>query len=105
MSAEPREPSTVEKRRKTGVLTPFCRNPARVSPAAAPVDSKIPWAAAPRACTTRSGIRSWSKWVIFSRKWKSSSRVGPREPALSEWSVSGSRRPSAVVRCAPPWER
>jgi hypothetical protein len=25
-------------------------------------------AANPRACTTRSGIRSWSKWVIFSRR-------------------------------------
>jgi hypothetical protein len=23
-------------------------------------------------------MRSWSKWKIFSRKWKSSSSVGPR---------------------------
>ena len=43
----------------------------------------------PRACTTRSGIRSWSKCVIFSRRWKSSSNVGPRAPAFSESSVCG----------------
>src|SRR3954464_10472103 len=43
-------------------------------------------------------MRSWSKWVIFSRKWKSSSSVGPRSPALSEWSVSGRRSPWLVVR-------
>ena len=39
--------------------------------------SKKPWAPNPRAWTTRSGIRSWSKWKIFSRKWKSSSSDGP----------------------------
>ena len=33
------------------------------------------------------GMRSWSKWKIFSRKWKSSSAVGPRRPIFSEfWS-------------------
>jgi hypothetical protein len=31
--------------------------------------------ALPRACTMRSGMRSWSKWVIFSRRMKSSSSV------------------------------
>jgi hypothetical protein len=36
---------------------------------------------------TRSGIRSWSNRVIFSRKWKSCSRVGPRPSILSESSV------------------
>ena len=66
-------------------------------------DSNTPWAAAPRACTTRSGMRSWSKCVIFSRRWKSCSRVGPRAPALSEWSVSRSRAPGDVVRNAPCW--
>ena len=47
--------------------------------------SKYPCAADPRACTIRSGMRSWSKWVIFSRRMKSSSSVGPRSPALSEF--------------------
>ena len=50
-------------------------------------------------------MRSWSKWVIFSRRWKSSSSVGPRGPAFREWSVSGSRRPCAVVRYPPAWAR
>jgi hypothetical protein len=31
---------------------------------AVPYDAKMPCAAAPRAWTTRSGMRSWSKWVI-----------------------------------------
>ena len=44
---------------------------------------------APRAWTTRSGMRSWSKCMIFSRRWKSSSSVGPRRPAFSESSVCG----------------
>ena len=34
-----------------------------------PVASKWPNAVAPRAWTTRSGIRSRSKWAIFSMKW------------------------------------
>ena len=50
-----------------------------------------PWAPAPRAWTTRSGMRSWSKCMIFSRRWKSSSRVGPRSPAVSELSASSTR--------------
>ena len=54
----------------------------------------------PRAWTTRSGMRSWSKRVIFSRRWKSSSSVGPRGPALSESSVCGTRTPWSVVRAA-----
>jgi hypothetical protein len=39
---------------------------------------KYPCASEPRARTTRFGIRSWSKWKIFSRGWKSSSNAGPR---------------------------
>ena len=35
----------------------------------------------------------------------SCSSVGPRSPALSEWSVSGSRTPPAVVRYAPDCDR
>ncbi len=68
---------------------------------ARPFATKIPWAPAPRAWTTRSGIRSWSKWVIFSRRWWSCSRTGPRGPAFSEWSVERSRAPCEVVRYSP----
>lgn len=34
-----------------------------------PVASNSPYATKPRAWTTRSGIRSRSKWLIFSRNW------------------------------------
>ena len=44
----------------------------------------------------RSGMRSWSKWVIFSRRMKSSSSVGPRSPALSDALVVADRH--ALVR-------
>jgi hypothetical protein len=44
------------------------RKAAQVSEAAAPLDRNTPGAAAPRACTTRSGMRSWSKCMIFSRR-------------------------------------
>ena len=39
----------------------------------------------------RSGMRSWSKWVIFSRRMKSSSSVGPRGSALQRVLVVGKR--------------
>ena len=71
---------------------------------------EVPVAPYPRACTTRSGIRSWSKWKIFSRKWKSSSADGPRSPARrcsgrrkrpcpAGWSAAGHCR-SRLVRLA-----
>jgi hypothetical protein len=102
VSAEPRDPSTVENRTNTGVSRPAsARNGAFVTVEALPYAWNTPCAAAPRACTARSGIRSWSKWVIFSRRWKSSSSDGPRGPAFNEWSVSESRRPCAVVRNSP----
>ncbi len=60
-------------------------------------------------------MRSWSKWKIFSRRWKSSSNVGPHRPARSEfWSsatatpcrvVSTGRPPSAVWWVSPPSPR
>src|SRR5262245_50207658 len=45
-------------------------------------------------------MRSWSKCVIFSRRMKSSSRAGPRRPALSEFwlSPAGVSGRSADVR-------
>jgi hypothetical protein len=42
-------------------------------------------------------MRSWSKWNSFSRKWKSSSSVGPRMPALSEFWSSAMGTPWLVV--------
>ena len=50
----------------------------------------------------RSGIRSWSKWVIFSRRMKSSSSVGPRSPAFSEFWLSATGTPWLVVSGWPP---
>ena len=60
VSAEPREPATVEKRTKTGVLRlGSVRTLAMVYfESESSYTWKTPCAAAPRACTTRSGIRS-----------------------------------------------
>ncbi len=49
----------------------------------------------------RSGMRSWSKWVIFSRRMKSSSSAGPRSPALSEFWLSAMATPWLVVSIWP----
>ncbi len=49
----------------------------------------------------RSGMRSWSKWVIFSRRMKSSRSVGPRRPALSEFWLSAIGTPWLVVSTRP----
>src|SRR5690554_7367395 len=72
--------------------------------------AKKPWAPEPRACTMRSGMRSWSKWVIFSRRMKSLSSAGPRTPALSEDWLSAISTPWLVVSgpmgvslTGPPW--
>ena len=65
------------------------------------VSRNVPWAPAPRAWTTRSGIRSWSKCMIFSRRWKSSSSVGPRSPTRRLLSVSSTGTPWAVVSVSP----
>ena len=51
-----------------GRASPGCTSPAGSSPIA-PYASKWPWATKPRAWTTRSGMRSRSKWLIFSRNW------------------------------------
>ena len=50
----------------------------------------------------RSGMRSWSKCVIFSRRMKSSSSAGPRSPALSEFWLSATGTPWLVVSTRPP---
>ena len=43
------------------------------------------------------GMRSWSKWKIFSRKWWSSSKVGPRRPTFKEFWSSETGVPCWVV--------
>ena len=48
----------------------------------------------------RSGMRSWSKWKIFSRRTKSSSSVGPRVPRRRLFWLSEIRVPWLVVRYA-----
>ena len=98
MSPEPAPPATVEKRTNTGVFFfGFWRNAALVRLPSGRYGWKKPWAPDPRACTIRSGIRSWSKWVIFSRKTRSSSSVGPRVPARSEFWLSEIGNPWLVV--------
>ena len=42
-------------------------------------------------------MRSWSKWKIFSRKWKSSSALGPRSPMRSVFWSSATGMPCCVV--------
>jgi hypothetical protein len=57
------------KAANTGVSRPDSdRKSARVNSFIDSVQVKVPQAPAPRACTTSSGIRSWSKRVSFSRK-------------------------------------
>ena len=74
-SLESRPPATVEKRTATSVRLPSSwKSLARVnleigSSPTLPVASKNPNDVVPRACTTRSGMRSRSKWESFSRKW------------------------------------
>ena len=46
-------------------------------------------------------MRSWSKWVIFSLRTKSSRRAGPRSPTLSELWLSAIGWPKLVVRTWP----
>ena len=116
MSIEPLLPATVEKRANTGVRSPTSvKIFARVYFASDFVSSKYPCAAEPRACTMRSGMRSWSKCMIFSRRMKSSSSVGPRGPCFSEFwlsamttpwlVVSGGRLPPACCWYSPPLPR
>ena len=70
---------------------------ARAASASDSYGSKKPCAPKPRACTTRSGMRSWSKWKIFSRKWKSSSSDGPRSPTFNVFWSSATGTPCCVV--------
>ncbi|PYI24293.1 hypothetical protein BO99DRAFT_90707 [Aspergillus violaceofuscus CBS 115571] len=66
VSALPLLPCTVENRTNTGVSRDVSVNtPAVVSSGMALCSVKVPKAPAPRACTTRSGIRSWSKRMIW----------------------------------------
>ncbi len=102
-SAEPLFPATVENRTNAGVRSPARWNrSARVRSVSGSYVSNHPFAPYPRACTTRSGIRSWSKWKIFSRRWKSSSRAGPRGPTRSVFWSSATGTPCWVVNAGRP---
>ena len=62
MSAEPREPKTVENLTNTGVSSSVSFKNLALENFEMLLDSlNTPFAAAPRARTTRSGILSWSK--------------------------------------------
>ncbi len=50
-------------------------------------------------------MRSWSKWVIFSRRMKSSMSDGPRAPARKEFWSSAMGTPWSVVSFSPAWLR
>ena len=84
ITALPREPWTVLNLTKTGVvLEESVKTGAWVYLAARLSKTlKYPCAAAPRAWTTRSGIRSWSNLWIFSLANWSSRRAGPAVDAL-----------------------
>ena len=102
VSGDPLEPCTVEKRTNTGVVFSGCvKKSALVYSLKSSYTWNSPCAPNPRACTTRSGIRSWSKCIIFSRKWKSSSKVGPLSPTVSEFSSSLTFIPLFVVIAVP----
>lgn len=75
VSADPRLPNTVENRTKVSVVREVSvKTLALVYSAKLLCILKEPKAPAPRACTTLSGMRSWSKRLIFSRPAWSSSR-------------------------------
>ena len=101
VSALPLLPCTVEKRTNTGVLRDVSvSTPACVRFSMLFVSLKLPKAPVPRACTTRSGMRSWSKRWIFSRAIWSSSSDGPTcwsLPAWSQWSGSVMPTPWSVA--------
>src|SRR6266849_11104173 len=63
------------------------------------VQVKWPWAPDPFACTILSGMRSRLKTAIFSNSRKSSKTTGPRGPTVSEFWLSPTGRPAAVVSC------
>ena len=76
LSADPLDPFTVENRTYAGVtLLVSVKIGAEVRPVKGVCSLNSPNAPAPRAWTTRSGIRSWSKCEIFSRLWESADQL------------------------------
>lgn len=57
------------------------------------VTSRYPWAPAPFACTTLSGILSLSNLANLSIKWTSCRRIGPLGPAVCEFWLSSTGAP------------
>src|SRR3546814_4233114 len=58
----------------------------------------VPKAAEPLAWTTRSGMRSRSKWACFSKSGQSRTRSAPRRPAVCAFRLSATGMPAVVVR-------
>jgi len=81
-----------------GRLDPFGEETCTAHLCGAAVADERPVGSRTRGVDDRSGIRSWSNCIAFSRRWWSWSSVGPRSRALREWSVSAIRTPVAVVR-------
>ena len=62
------------------------------------VTVNLPNAPDPLACMRLSGMTSLSKWAIFSRNHASWSIIGPRGPAVNEFSALGTGAPFLLVR-------
>lgn len=78
VSGAPFSPATVENLVKIGVIFPIVSNTfALVYFETSWVTLKNPWAAAPFAWTTLSGILSLSKCANLSIRWKSEITTGP----------------------------
>lgn len=83
VSAEPSSPPTVENQTKTGVSLPiWFKKFALQNLLKSLVTVNLPWAPAPLAWTTLSGIHSLSKFAILSIKWVSYNKTGPYSPAV-----------------------
>ena len=99
VSGDPFELITEEKRSRTGVSLPTSsKGSARVMSLRSAVAVKTPLAATPRACTTRSGMRSRSKAESFSMRSVSWSRTGPFGPAVCEFRLSPTGAPFLRVK-------
>src|ERR1700687_4446593 len=88
---------TVESRTKTGVFVPGWKTFAIVRLEMSELGTNSPNAPVPRACTTRSGMRSRSKRWSFSIRCESCRTTGPSGPAVCEFSLSPTGDPLSRV--------
>ena len=99
VSGAPLSPATVENLAKVGVTLPTeSKTFALVYFETSWVTLKNPWAPAPLAWTTLSGILYRSKWASLSMRWKSEIATGPYSPAVTEFWLSSTGCPVDVVR-------